>query len=301
MQNANILITGGTGFIGKVLCDRLSMLGYHLYILTRQKRLHSTQSVTYIQTLNELNDIQIEIIINLAGESIATRWTEQSKDRIYKSRIETTKALIEYIRSVNIRPKLFISASAIGFYGASLSQDFFEDTSPINTTSSFASTLCQDWERTAREAESFGIRTVLLRLGVVLGRNGGILSQLFPSFYLGLGSQVGKGDQWLSWIDRDDLIELVLFVMQNSNVTGVLNATSPNPITNKEFSYALATAMHRPCFLRIPQWVIKQIFGQMGEEIMLNGQRVFPKKAIAYGFQFHYERIEKSLSKIFSS
>ena len=304
INNKKILITGGTGFIGKHLCDRLLKDGYILYILTRNKKLNGTgngHAKFYLNNLSEIQNINIDIIINLAGETIAKRWTENARHRIYNSRILTTRDLVHFMRSKQTPPTLFISGSAVGYYGVDDDKTFTEENVPKTISSQFARSLCNSWEGEASHASDLGIRTVFLRIGPVLEKDGGMLAKLLLSFRLGLGSQIGDGCQWLSWIDRDDLIELIIFIIHQENIDGPVNATSPNPITNKEFSLALAEALHRPCFLKTPEFVFKLIFGQMAQEIMINGQKVLPEKAVRHGFEFSYPTIQQSLLKILRS
>lgn len=299
-----ILITGGTGFIGKHLCESLIKEGYILYILTRDQKLNGTrdcQTKFYFNNLSEIQHIDINIIINLAGETIAQRWTENIKRKIYNSRILTTRNLVNFMRSKQIRPTLFISGSAASYYGTDRDKIFTEENDSPNINSEFANMLCKDWENEASQAAELGIRTIFLRIGPVLEKGGGMLAKILPSFNLGLGSQIGNGKQWLSWIDRDDLIKLIFFVINQPNIEGPINATSPNPVTNKEFSLALAKILHRPCFLKTPEFIFKLLFGQMAEEIMLNGQKILPAKAISYGFEFSYPTIQESLAKILRS
>ena len=303
-QVKKILITGGTGFVGQSLCASLLKEGYVLYVLTRRKSLDlkkENREKIYIHNLSEINDIDIDMVINLAGESISQRWTEKAKQRIFNSRIGITRDLVTFMGSKKTKPTLFISGSAVGYYGTDLEKTFHEENRPLNVTSEFASRLCQAWEDEASQALALGVRTVLLRMGPVLEKGGGMLAKLLPSFYLGLGSQIGDGKQWLSWIDRDDLIALILFIMHHQNMDGPINATSPNPVTHKEFSLALAKALNRPCFLKAPEFIFKLIFGEMAEEIMLKGQKVLPTKAVSHGFNFSYPTLEESFAKIFRS
>ncbi len=296
-----ILITGGTGFIGKHLCDRLIKEDHTLYILTRNKKMNGTgngHAKFYLNNLSQIQNIDIDIVINLAGETIAQRWTDNAKHTIYNSRIATTRDIVHFMRSKQTLPTLFISGSAVGYYGVNHHKTFTEENGPSTINSQFASSLCKAWEDEASHAADLGIRTVFLRIGPVLEKDGGMLAKLLPSFRLCLGSQIGDGRQWLSWIDRDDLIELILFIIHQKNIDGPVNATSPNPVTNKEFSLALAEALHRPCFLKTPEFVFKLIFDQMAEEIMLNGQKVLPEKASHYGFEFSYPTIQQSFLKI---
>jgi len=296
------LVTGGTGFIGVALCARLVQSGFKVYVLKRmESRLvySHNNSIIYINKLEVLDDIEIDVIINLAGEAISQRWARKAKKNIYNSRILTTRYTIDYMKSLKKRPQLFISGSAVGYYGVDSLKVFDEETGFSNDPKGFAQYLCQSWEAEAQHAETLGVRVVLLRIGPVLEKNGGILSKLLPSFYLGLGSQIGSGGQWFSWIDRDDLIDLILFTISNTQIFGPINATAPNPVTNKDFSLALAKVINRPCLIKTPEFVLRLIFGQMAEEIMIQGQKVLPQKALHHGFRFAYPTIEKSLEKIF--
>lgn len=292
-----ILITGGTGFIGKPLSEALIAAGYSLYLLTRQKSLPNQTNKTYINNLKEIADLQPEIIINLAGESIAQRWTAKTKKTLYSSRISTTKDLVAYIKTRNIKPQVFITGSAVGYYGTEADTTLDETHSNPHPEVAFSSYLCNEWEEAAKI--DLGIRQVFLRIGPVLAKDGGMLAKLLPSFSLGLGGQIGDGNQWLSWIDREDLIKLILFILDREDLTGPINATAPNPVINKNFSKALATALKRPCFMKTPAFILKLIFGQMAEELMLKGQRVVPKKALDHGFKFSCNTIEESLKKSF--
>lgn len=295
-----VLVTGGTGFIGIPLCKQLLTSGYKVYVLTRAKRYLQDRDISYVNAFSELKNIDFDIIINLAGESISKRWTKIMKENIYKSRILTTHQIIDYIRSKEQKPKLLISGSAVGYYGTH-AEKTFDESSISNEAQKFSQSLCKKWEDEAKCAEVFGVRVVLLRIGPVLEKDGGMIDKLLPSFYMGLGSQIGDGRQWISWIDRDDLINLILFISSNDHIEGPINATAPVPVTNKDFSLALAKTINRPCFLKTPGFIFKLIFGQMADEIMLKGQKVLPKKALSHGFRFSYPTIEQSLTKIFRS
>jgi len=306
-----VLITGGTGFVGKSLCKKLTQLGFDVYVLTRQpkvnKHLANTQ-VKYINNLDEINGIGINTVINLAGSSIAQRWSARAKQEIYNSRITTTRNLVEYLSKQNTKPQVLIGASAVGYYGTPapfdqlgcLAKGAFDEESVIrNNPENFAQNICHRWEEEAVKAEEFGIRVVRLRIGPVLGKDGGMIAKLLPSFKLGLGGYMGGGNQWLSWIDIDDLVDLIIFLIFNNQIRGPVNATAPNPITNKEFSIALAKALSRPCFLKTPAFVLRAIFGEMAEEMIIQGQKVLPKKALSSGFVFSFPTVQQSLEKIF--
>lgn len=295
-HSKKILITGGTGFIGQALCNSLLKRGYFIYILTRQTiKKRDNRNSLWINHLDAIPGT-IDGIINLAGETIGKKWTTSAKKTIYNSRILTTQALIDFIRSQRTKPTVFISASGVGYYGTSLEKTWHED-SPTDDTG-FASMLCHAWEQEASKAVTLGIRTVILRIGPVLDRSGGILASLVPLFYWGFGSQIGDGNQWLSWIDRTDLIRLILFAIEHPKLAGPVNATAPYPVTYQVFSRALAKTLKRPCILKIPARFLRCILGQMAQEILLSGQKVLPTKALDEGFSFCYPTLEASLQRI---
>lgn len=296
LRDKTILVTGGTGFIGKALTRTLADNGAKVLILTHTPRV-SSQGLTFISSFSEIADKYIEIIINLAGEPIAQPWTLSAKQKIRNSRIDITSLIIEWIKSRSIKPQLLISASAIGYYGTDENADF-DETSSLAAGITFAQELCAAWEAEAIKAEKFGLRTVLLRIGAVLDKDGGMLSRLLTPFRLGLGGPIGHGRQWLSWIDREGLVRMILYIIGNKAIRGPVNATAPNPVTNLEFSQTFASVLHRPCWLRTPASALKAIFRDMADEIMLHGQKVFPQIALQNGFQFSYPTLHSSLEKI---
>ncbi len=291
------LITGGTGFIGRDLCNKLAEAGAEIFVLTRKLR-NSTNQIHYINSLSELKDIKVDIIINLAGETIAQRWSTKAKEKILNSRLSITSGIVEYIKTCEHKPSLLISGSAIGYYGNDKTKEFDEN-AQLSLNDSFAHRVCRLWEEEALKAQEFIPRIVLLRTSVVLEKDGGMLGKLLLSFRLGLGSIVGDGEQTISWIDREDLIRLIFFIIENREISGPINACAPNPVNNRFFSLQLAKALHRPCFLRTPAFVFRLIFGQMADELMLAGSKVLPGKALSHGFKFLNPTIEKSFNKIF--
>jgi uncharacterized protein (TIGR01777 family) len=293
-----ILVTGGTGFIGRPLCERLVREGARLFVLTRSSQHISTDRISYIGTLSDLEDSHPDIIINLAGEPIAQRWTAAKKDKIFRSRIETTAAIINYIKLSGKKPSLLISGSAIGIYGVDEGAVFHEDTRPVTTRAAFSRSLCAAWEKEAVKAELYGVRTVLLRIGAVMGKDGGVLQKLLMPFRLGLGGPIGHGRQWFSWIDRDDLIGIILHIIHTPKITGPVNATAPNPVSNRVFAKALADVLGKPCMFPAPAFAMRLVFGAMADEIMLEGQKVMPQKAIESGYKFLYPGLTASLQKI---
>lgn len=295
-----IFITGGTGFIGCALTTELIKHGAEIYILTRDTTKKNKSNVNYIFSITDIVHIQPDIIINLAGEPISKRWTHKTKNNILLSRLQITTQIADYIESAQKKPKVFISGSAIGYYGTDPSCEFFEETIQNIRSNSFAAEVCLAWENAAR-ATSENVRLVLLRTGVVLEKNGGMLSKLIPIFRLGLGGAFGSGKQYISWIELDDLIRVILFCIQNENISGPVNATAPQPVTNLQFAKELALALHRSAIFRVPALLISIMSGQMGEELILNGQYVLPKKLMQYNFTFNYPTLNSAFYKIFNS
>ncbi len=293
----NLLITGGTGFVGSALCSRLLGEQHKIVVLSRNPE-KIKPPIKAVANLDQLsNDDIFDVVINLAGEPIANkRWNDQQKKRIFGSRIETTEALIEYFKKSKHKPKLLINGSAIGYYGTAKTNDNIDEKSGCDD--SFSSQLCQKWEAAALEAESLGIRTCLIRTGIVLGKNGGALSKMLPPFKMGLGGRIGYGKQWMSWIHLDDLVGIILYCINNDNHKGAVNGTSPNPVINEVFTKTLGTALKRPTIFPMPEIVIKLLMGQMGEELLLSGKRVLPRKALDAGYIFKYKTLEDALINV---
>lgn len=295
-----ILLTGGTGFIGKPLKHELVSLGHELFVLTRLKR-ENKERINYITwdiknppDLSELTN-QIDIVINLAGESITNKkWTKEQKEKIQTSRTLPTKILANAINNATTKPKKFISASAVGIYGNRGGEKITENS---NLGNDFLATVCKEWEAEALKAKT---NVVILRTGIVLGKQGGILKKMLPPFKMFIGGPLGSGRQWMSWISREDLISVIKFAMLNDKVSGILNVVSPAPATNLEFSNVLGEVLHSPSFMPAPSFALKLLFGEMAD-IMLEGQRVLPERLLKeYGFEFKYPELEGALRKILS-
>jgi len=293
----NILITGGTGFIGTPLTRELRMSGHAVTVTTRS-RTAAKDKLTWTPPDRIHPDIisGFDAVINLAGEPIAPgRWTKERKKRILSSRINTTRALVESIKNVNKRPKLLVSASAIGYYGAHGDEFVTEDTAPADD---FLADVCRQWEAEAYKALQLGVRVATVRIGGVLESDGGALPQMALPFKLFLGGPIGSGRQWFSWIHRDDIIGIIKFVLENEAVSGPVNLTAPNPVTNREFSRALGKALHRPSFFAVPGFMVKLTLGELGD-VLLTGQRVLPEKALKAGYKFKYSDVNEALGAIF--
>ena len=296
----NVLITGGTGFIGKVLCKRLLVEGHSLFILTRRPETVTGQgkAISQLSELPESGDAsRIDAVINLAGEPIANkRWSAKQKELIISSRLDTTRMLIDYFKEVTHSPSVFISGSAIGYYGTGVSNEELNEGAAGDD--SFSSKLCQQWESKALEAQDLGIRTCLLRTGIVLGKDGGALSKMLLPFKLGLGGRIGCGDQWMPWIHVDDLVSIILHCIDNESLSGPVNGTAPSPVTNGAFSRELARALRRPALFPLPAFVVRLLMGEMGEELLLSGKKIVPEKLLHSGFNFHYDSLQAALRNI---
>ena len=295
-----ILITGASGFIGRALCHRLQSHDYSLICLTRDadKNKHLCPKAVWIDSLDNIHeDKPIDIVINLAGAPIAKgRWTNKVKAELLSSRIGTTQKLYEFFALRSVKPDLLISGSAVGYYGPNGENSINEKSTPIDC---FSHQLCAQWEAAAMKFSTLNTTVCLLRLGIVLDSDGGALQSMLPAFWMGLGGPLGIGKQWMSWIHRQDVVRLIHFCMDN-NVEGAINAVSPNPVTNREFSKALAKAISRPSLLRTPAWVMQLLFGEMAKELLLSGQKVLLGKTQKIGFEFNYPTLDQAFRAIFS-
>jgi uncharacterized protein (TIGR01777 family) len=299
----NILITGATGFVGRRLCEMLHQAGHTVRALSRdsvaaKQRVPLLKEVFPWNPLQELPPLQAfegcDAVINLAGESIAGRWTAPKKQLIRDSRVLGTKNLVNAFAQLSSRPKVLISASAIGYYGDRGEETLTEDAAP---GSDFLAQVCRDWENEALKAESLGMRVVRLRIGLVLGRGGGTLQALLPLFRVGLGGPLGSGRQWWSWIHRDDLCRLIVQILANESISGPVNATAPQPVRQKEFAQVLGRVLRRPAFLPTPAFALKIALGEFADGILAS-QRALPRRAQEMGYRFQFEELEGALREI---
>ncbi len=292
------LITGGTGLIGSAVCKTLikKYPSIEIIILTRNSFLASKNNISYVNSFSKLTG-GFDIIINLAGEPINKgRWTDKQKAILLSSRLNITNQLVEYTQRKKQKPQVFISGSAIGFYGSDEQKLFSEDALPSELN--FAHKLCNEWEKSANAAKALGIRVVNLRTGIVLAKNGGILKEMLLPFKFGFGCKISDGSAWMSWIHIEDLCRLIMFIIENQAIEGPVNATSPNPTQNKEFSLTLAKILTRPLFLTMPKFSVKLLFGEMGENLFLRGQKVVPTKLMRAGFVFEFPELAAALQNI---
>ena len=292
----HILVTGGTGFIGTALCPALLADGHQLTLLSRRPQKVFVAYQDRVRAVRRLEDIapdvRIDAVINLAGEGIADRpWSSQRKAQMHASRVNLTEELVAWMRRAAWRPKVLVSGSAVGWYGDQGDKILEENASAHEE---YMHTLCEDWEQAARGAERLKVRLCIVRTGLVIGRSGGLLKRMLPLFGLGLGGRFGKGEQWMSWISLSDYVDIIRFLLEQENLSGVFNATAPKPITNAEFTSTLARLMKRPAFLLIPDGVLKFAMGEMSC-LLLTGQRVLPTRLLEQKFYFNYRVLEDAL------
>ncbi|SEB16586.1 hypothetical protein SAMN05421743_12240 [Thalassobacillus cyri] len=297
-----IAITGGTGFVGQNLTRHFVLEGHDVYVLTRSPEKHKdTKNITYIGWLKpefapeaQLNEL--DAVINLAGESLNSgRWTEERKRSILDSRIKATENIVELIRKLKKKPEVLINASAVGFYGNSITEVFTEDTTKPGN--GFLANVTTEWEKRASQAAKHDVRTVYLRFGIILGEEGALPKMAIP-YKMMAGGKIGSGEQWLSWIHVDDVVGMIDFAMRNKEVVGPMNATAPTPKRNKDFGQTLGKVLGRPHWLPAPSFVIKTALGDMST-LLLDGQHVVPKKAIALGYDFIYPKLTPALEDVF--
>ncbi|RVU86107.1 TIGR01777 family protein [Leucothrix sargassi] len=302
MSTKTCLITGGSGFIGSKLIPTLLEKGYQITVLSRNAPKTKQQFDNQVETITRIGSISgkqhFDVVINLAGQGIADKkWSERVRKQLRESRLATTKDLITYFERATVKPSVFISGSAIGFYGLKSDEELNESSTGDK---SFSSRLCKDWEAAAGKAEALGIRTCYLRTGVVLDKNGGALTRMLPPFKLGLGGPIGSGKQYMSWIHRDDIVGIIHHIIEDNTLAGPVNGTAPEPVTSKAFATTLGKTLKRPAFMPLPGFVVKFLMGDMGKELLLSGQRVIPEKALTSGYTFKYPALDDALNVILS-
>ncbi len=297
-----LVIAGGTGFIGSALCTKLLDQGHSLTLLTRSQSPSSVSPnrkwITWepgsVGVWEQAVD-GVDGVIHLAGEPIAAkRWTEAQKEKIRSSRINTTRALVAAIAKAKEKPKFLLNSSATGYYGPHGDETLAEESEPGKD---FLSRVCTDWEAEARKAEGYGLRVIRLRTGIVLGKGGGALSKMVPPFKLFAGGPLGTGNQWMSWIQLEDEIGLILFLLEHPNANGAVNATAPNPVTMKEFCKTLGRVLRRPSWAPVPSFALRLLLGEMAD-MLLTGQRVLPAEAQKLGYSFRYPTLYEALQAL---
>lgn len=295
-----VVVTGATGFVGKVLVRQLLDSNNEVIVLTRnvaKAALLLGSKCQYHQwsDTNSLPPVEAfegtDAVINLMGETISERWTEEHKKRVYDSRIVSTRRLIEAIEKTQKKPKAFVSTSAIGIYGDRGSEDIKESSSQADD---FLARVCKDWEAEANKAIQIGLRVAIIRVGVVLGRGGGALAKMLPIFKLGGGGPVGSGKQYMSWIHVEDIASMFIEAAKNDSMSGAFNGTAPYPATNADFSKTLGKVLRRPAFMPAPAFAMKIAFGEMSQ-ILLGGAKVLPERFQQQKFRYRYPTLEIAL------
>jgi uncharacterized protein len=293
----HLLVTGATGFVGRRLVEALTSAGHDVTVLTRDP--HKTDVLCppfrVVTSLDQIpKDAMIDGIVNLAGEPIAEGlWTRARRRRILRSRLQVTRGVVRLIARLDRRPGVLVSGSAIGWYGLWQDEDLTEFD---GGKACFTHRVCEAWERMAIRARSLGVRVVLLRTGLVLGTEGGLLSRVLTPFEYGLGGPIGSGAQWMSWIERDDLVRLIVHVLATPSIRGPFNATAPAPVRNATFARELGRALRRPARLRAPARLLHRLAGAFADELLIGGQKVLPAKAEDSGFEFRHATLGSALS-----
>lgn len=296
MNSARILVSGASGPIGAALLPSLKTQGSAVTRLVRGSATGKDQIVwDPSRPLSPDSVSGFDAVIHLAGESIVGRWTDAKKRRILDSRAQGTGHLAEAAAIAAQPPRVFISASAVGFYG-NRGDEILREDSPSGT--GFAAEICRQWEAATQPAANAGIRTTQLRIGVVMSADGGALPKMLPAFRMGLGGRLGNGRQWWTWVSVRDVVGAIHHVLNDESLSGPVNTVPPNPVTNAEFTSILASVLNRPAIFPMPAFAVRLIFGEMGAELFLGSQRVEPAKLVATGYQFQHPDLRNALKEI---
>jgi uncharacterized protein (TIGR01777 family) len=296
----NILITGGTGFVGIELRTMLLKEGHNLVIVTRSPKKYEDENAKNQRFVSWEDDLASEMenmdaVINLAGENIfGQRWTDHVKKRIMDSRIRSTEQLVEAMDAAQNKPDVFISASASGYYGHRGDDIITEEEPPADD---FLAEVCKEWEKVSHKAKELGVRVVNPRIGIVLEKGGGALEKMIPAFRFFIGGPIGTGEQYMSWVHRQDLCEALIFPLKNKELAGPYNVCAPTPVTMKEFAKVLGDVMSRPSMFRVPKFVLNIVLGEASKPVT-DSIRMQPKKLQVAGFEFRFEELEEALADI---
>ncbi len=298
-ERQTVLVTGATGFVGSRLVSSLTEAGHQVIALVRNPAKAEALSppITLITSLDQVPaDCKIDAIVNLAGEPISNGlWTEAKRRKILESRTNMTNDVVRLIARLERRPAVLINGSAIGWYGLWQDQVLTES---AKSHACFSHELCDAWESVAGLAAEYGVRVVCLRIGLVIGTEGGFLTRMLTPFEFGLGGRMGSGTQWMSWIERDDLIRLIAYTIARPDISGPINATAPIPVTNRKFTEELGRRLGRPTIFPIPAALLHRMAGDLADELLLGGQRVIPNKALSSGFVFRHETLRSAFEAI---
>lgn len=296
-----IMIAGGTGFIGGELVAQLRKKDHEVFLLSRSERKNADPKIHYLswdgKSMGSWSEEMkaMDAVINLAGESIAEkRWSRAQKDKIIQSRVLATRAIVEAISKSDPKPKVLINASAVGYYG-NVPEGEVSETHAKGT--GFLAETCDAWENEAKRAQALGLRTVFLRIGIVLEKGGGALSKILPPFQMFAGGPLGSGKQWFPWIHRDDVVGIILFALENESLLGPVNTTAPNPVTMRDFCRDLGNAIHRPSWAPVPAFALNILLGEMSS-MLLGGQKAVPEKLLKHHFNFKFPVLGGALDDI---
>ena len=294
----HILLTGGTGLIGRQLCRHWLAQGHRLTVLSRTPESVARICGAQVLGVGRLQDVigAVDAVVNLAGAPIADRpWTHKRKALLWSSRISLTESLLAWLERLEQKPAVLISGSAVGWYGDGGERELTEDSGPVQDD--FPSQLCIAWEETAARAEALGIRVVLVRTGLVLAAEGGFLSRLLLPFKLALGGPIGNGRQWMPWVHIRDQIALIDFLLHKADASGPYNACAPHPVRNREFAKTLGQVLHRPAFMPMPAFALKVGLGELSG-LLLGGQKALPERLLAAGFTFQFTELRAALDDL---
>jgi uncharacterized protein len=300
LRMSRVLVSGVSGPIGTALLPTLESSGAAIARLARAGSGSSTKSIETIpweldKPISPVAVSGFDAVIHLAGESIVGRWTDEKKKKIHDSRVFGTRNLAQALAQAQHKPQVFICSSAIGYYGDRGEEILKEESTP---GTGFLPDVCREWEAAAKPASEAGIRTVNLRTGVVLSPKGGALEKMLPPFKLGLGGKVGSGRQWMSWIDVQDMVGAIHHILKTDLLHGPVNMVAPRPVTNAEFTKTLASVLSRPAIFPVPAFVVKALFGEMGETVLLGSQRVEPTQLTTSGYPFRFRDLRASLTSL---
>jgi len=299
ISRMKILVSGSHGLVGRALIKSLARDSHEVIRLVRERRAPGSTDIQWHPNHGTIDAQQLEgfdAVVHLAGESIASgRWSEDKKRRIRESRIKGTQLLSQTLAQLTKPPRVFISASAIGFYGDRGEELLTEESKPGD---GFLADVCVEWENATKPAKEKGIRTVHARFGIILDPEGGALAMMLTPFRMGVGGKVGDGKQWMSWIALDDVVVGLRYLLDHETISGPVNFVAPNPVRNAEFTKALGHALARPTFFRVPTFIARTAFGEMADALLLSSQHVEPKMLKSAGYQFRYPTIDETLSQI---